>query len=69
MRSLNAPVIVIGAGTAGLTTAHELARRNLNAIVLEARDRIGGRVWTKHDFADIPVEFGGEWIHGDLAPT
>ena len=32
--------------------------------MLEARDRIGGRVWTDRDFADIPVEFGAELIHG-----
>jgi monoamine oxidase len=69
MRSLNAPVVIIGAGTAGLTAARELARRGLPAILLEARNRIGGRVWTNFDFAPLPVEFGGEWIHGDHAPT
>ena len=35
--------------------------------MLEARDRIGGRVWTDRDFADIPVEFGAELIHGRSA--
>jgi monoamine oxidase len=61
--------IVIGAGIAGLTAAHELQRAGEAVTVLEARDRIGGRVWTDRAFARIPVEFGAEFIHGDTAPT
>jgi monoamine oxidase len=38
-------------------------------IVLEARDRIGGRVYTDRTLADVPVELGAEFIHGDDAPT
>jgi len=57
-------VLVIGAGIAGLSAAYHLAQVGIEATVLEARDRIGGRVWTDRDFADIPVEFGAELIHG-----
>lgn len=57
-------VLVIGAGIAGLSAAYHLTQAGIDAIVLEARDRIGGRVWTDRDFADIPVEFGAELIHG-----
>ena len=56
--------LVIGAGIAGLSAAWHLGQAGLEAIVLEARDRIGGRVWTNRDFADIPIEFGAELIHG-----
>lgn len=57
-------VLVIGAGIAGLSAAYHLKGAGIKATVLEARDRIGGRVWTDRDFADIPVEFGAELIHG-----
>jgi len=57
-------VLVIGAGIAGLSAAYHLQQAGIEATVLEARDRIGGRVWTSRDFADIPVEFGAELIHG-----
>ena len=57
-------VLVIGAGIAGLSAAWHLTQAGIDATVLEARDRIGGRVWTSRDFADIPVEFGAELIHG-----
>ncbi len=57
-------VLVIGAGIAGLSAAYHLAQAGVEATVLEARDRVGGRVWTSRDFADIPVEFGAELIHG-----
>ena len=57
-------VLVIGAGIAGLSAAYHLKQAGIDAAILEARDRIGGRVWTNRDFADIPVEFGAELIHG-----
>ncbi len=59
--------IVIGAGIAGLSAAYHLKNAGIEALVLEGRDRIGGRVWTSRDFADIPVEFGAELIHGRSA--
>lgn len=57
-------VLVIGAGIAGLSAAYHLREAGIDATVLEARARIGGRVWTDREFADIPVEFGAELIHG-----
>lgn len=58
-------VIVIGAGAAGLAAAAELARAGKSVLVLEARDRIGGRVWTRRARGlAVPVELGAEFIHG-----
>ncbi|MFG3497344.1 flavin monoamine oxidase family protein [Streptomyces sp. NPDC047928] len=56
-----ADVIVIGAGFAGVTAARELRARGKRVIVLEARDRIGGRTWTS-TFAGHTVERGGTWV-------
>src|SRR5512133_3628069 len=58
-------VIIIGAGVAGLAAALELTRAQKSVLVLEARDRIGGRIWTRFDDAlHTPVELGAEFIHG-----
>lgn len=64
-----ADVIVLGAGMAGLTAARALAGGGAGVIVLEARQRTGGRVHTVRDFADAPVEAGAEFIHGVRAAT
>ena len=55
-------VIVIGAGIAGLSAAHDLVAAGASVIVLEARDRIGGRVHTNTSWG-APVEMGAAWIH------
>lgn len=58
-----AQVIVIGAGVAGLVAAHELREAGLSVIVLEGRDRAGGRIWTDRTLG-APFDLGASWIHG-----
>jgi monoamine oxidase len=66
----NADVIIIGAGASGLMAGRELARGGKNVWILEARNRMGGRIHTIYDPAfDLPVESGAEFIHGDLPLT
>src|SRR5262245_27427738 len=65
----HADVLVIGAGAAGLGAARALADAGRRVVILEARDRIGGRVWTDHSFGPVPVERGAEFIHGERAET
>jgi len=63
--SNNPDIIILGAGAAGLSAAVELAQAGLKITILEARDRIGGRIFTKHDpVCDAPVELGAEFVHG-----
>jgi monoamine oxidase len=58
-------VVVIGAGIAGLAAASKLGRAGLSVAVLEARDRIGGRIFTQRvPGCDAPIELGAEFIHG-----
>src|SRR5690349_8131442 len=58
-------ILIIGAGAAGLAAARELSSANFNGIVLEARDRIGGRIHTHLDSQlTAPVELGAEFVHG-----
>lgn len=62
-------VIVLGAGMAGLAVGHALLEDDLDVVLLEARDRLGGRAHTDRQFAGFPVEFGAEFIHGERAVT
>jgi polyamine oxidase len=55
-------VVVVGAGIAGLTVANALTHAGADCVVLEARDRIGGRLHTV-DLGGSPVDLGGSWIH------
>lgn len=60
-------VIVIGAGISGIAAAVDLQAAGLDVVVLEARNRLGGRIWTDHRWG-FPLDRGAAWIHGS-APT
>ena len=55
--------IVIGAGIAGAAAARDLRAAGLAVTVVEARDRLGGRIWSNDEWG-VPVELGAAWIHG-----
>jgi monoamine oxidase len=55
-------VVVIGGGFAGVTAAREAALGGKDTLLLEARDRLGGRTWT-HRWNDTDIELGGGWVH------
>ena len=61
-------VIIIGAGVSGLEAGRALAEAGRRVVILEARDRIGGRIWTRRiplaGGASLAVELGAEFIHG-----
>jgi monoamine oxidase len=61
-------VIIIGAGVAGLSAARDLTAAGARALVLEARDRLGGRIMT-YQTADGPIELGAEFVHGAVDET
>jgi monoamine oxidase len=58
-------VVVVGAGLAGLAAAQALRSGGCTITLLEARDRIGGRVWQQGMAAGVPVELGPEWLSPD----
>lgn len=55
-------VIVVGGGFAGVTAAREAALRGRSVLLLEARDRLGGRTWSAR-WAGAQIEYGGAWVH------
>jgi monoamine oxidase len=55
-------VIVVGGGFAGVTAARESALRGRRTLLLEARDRLGGRTWST-DWKGFQLEYGGGWVH------
>ncbi|MCC4909046.1 NAD(P)/FAD-dependent oxidoreductase [Microbacterium sp. cx-59] len=64
MSEITRDVVIVGAGAAGLTAANELRKAGLSVAVLEARDRVGGRLWT--DVIDgAMLEIGGQWVSPD----
>lgn len=58
------PVVIVGAGLAGLAAAHTLHAQGVPVRVLEARARPGGRVHTSRAWPDMPTDLGASWIHG-----
>jgi monoamine oxidase len=63
-------IIIIGGGISGLIAARELIKHDRKVIVLEARDRLGGRVCTLFNTDPlVPIEAGAEFIHGELPLT
>ncbi len=58
-------VIVVGAGMSGLSAGQSARELGANVSVLEARDRVGGRIWTDRSLG-VPVDLGASWIHGPM---
>lgn len=56
-------VLIVGAGAAGLTVANALTTAGIETLVLEGRDRLGGRIWST-EIAGAPVDLGGMWLSG-----
>jgi len=64
MTKIERDVVIIGAGASGLTAASELVKAGLTVAVLEARDRVGGRLWTD-TIEGAMLEIGGQWVSPD----
>jgi len=56
-------VVIIGAGISGLSAGESLRQMGYDVVILEARDRIGGRMWTDNS-TGVPLDLGASWIHG-----
>lgn len=64
MQRIDTDVVIVGAGAAGLTAATELVKAGRSVVVLEARDRVGGRLWTG-EVDGAMLEIGGQWVSPD----
>jgi monoamine oxidase len=67
---MNSHVIILGAGATGLAAAKVLSDEGCNVLIIEARNRIGGRILTLHDSKlNMPIELGAEFVHGSPEAT
>ena len=57
-----ADVVVVGAGLSGLIAAREVLAAGREPVIIEANDRVGGRILTAEPIAGVPVELGAQWI-------
>jgi monoamine oxidase len=68
----NPDVVIVGAGASGIAAAQMLAQRGVSFVVLEAKDRIGGRAYTESSSFGMPFDHGASWIyqadHNPLTP-
>ncbi len=64
MPNFKSDVLILGAGASGISAAAELKSRGRSINVIEARDRIGGRILTIKNAAPFPIELGAEFVHG-----
>jgi monoamine oxidase len=70
MSDADTDILIIGAGGAGLAAAAEVVPSGRRVLILEARDRIGGRIWTRQvPDLGVPIEYGAEFIHGRALAT
>ena len=63
--AIETDVCIVGAGLAGLTAARRLSQAGKSVVVLEARDRVGGRVWTRASASGVPIDMGATFIGPD----
>lgn len=61
--SLTVDVVVVGAGLSGLQAAHDIQRQGFSCVVLEARDRVGGKTWSQSTKDGSVVDVGAAWIN------
>ncbi len=61
--SMSVDVVVVGGGLSGLQTAHDVQRAGYSCIVLEARDRVGGKTWSQPTKGGSVVDVGAAWIN------
>ena len=61
----NPDVVVIGAGSAGLSATAELMRRNISVLCIEGMNRIGSRCYTDMLTFGVPADIGGHWLHSN----
>lgn len=59
-------VIIIGAGVAGLYAGYLLRENGIDFTILEASDKLGGRMGKQEGFAEFPIDTGAQWLHGDF---
>jgi monoamine oxidase len=63
MSEFRTDVVLVGGGFAGVTAARELTQRGVSVTLVEARDRLGGRTWTRESRLGKSLDFGGTWVH------